>query len=115
MQYQGYELTNEGTITSPGKFEGEMFFILNIWDMAMDGMLDEEYEDSSEEDDYCDNSTCFYTCAVDQELIDELSKDLAPELQQILVNNLKGVKNIVLYEDDNGFIHSNYDYGRYMP
>lgn len=43
---QGLTLDN-GRITSPGKFEGELAYVPFYWDRALDGWADEEGEDGS--------------------------------------------------------------------
>ncbi len=39
-----YELTAQKTIKNPGKFEGEMYYIPIFYEMALDGMADEDTE-----------------------------------------------------------------------
>jgi hypothetical protein len=35
-----YRVNDQGIITSPGKFEGEMLYVPYLWDMAMEGFTD---------------------------------------------------------------------------
>lgn len=37
VREQGYEINDRGTITSPGKFEGEPWFVVALWDCVMEG------------------------------------------------------------------------------
>lgn len=37
VREQGYEISERGTIENPGKFEGEPWFVVSLWDAALDG------------------------------------------------------------------------------
>jgi len=76
---QDYEV-KDGRITSPGKYEGEPVWVPAYWDAAMCGCADDE-----------ENGAVSFT-------IDADDVALWPELS--------GVERIVLWQDEQGFVHS---------
>ena len=62
----GYECDEQGRITSPGKFEGEMYYIPYFYDIAIQG--DGEW-------DYEDGTVTVQIEACDRELFPELPAD----------------------------------------
>jgi len=77
----GYKIDRDyGIISTPGKFKGEMYFVPYFWDMALEGDFD---EDTGE-------IFTFHITPSDRAFIPDL----------------KGAKKIELYEDGQGFIHS---------
>lgn len=76
-----YEVEN-GIIKSPGKFEGEMHYVPQLWDMCLAG----EYDDKLPNGDY--------VLLVDDEL-----RSIAPEIDV-------DTYAIVLWESEHGFIYA---------
>lgn len=74
-----YTVNENGIITSPGKFEGEMYYAIHYWDLVTDGF--------SFSDD--DGISIFY--------LDDTDITEYPELQD--------AKTIKMWEDDIGFVH----------
>lgn len=81
----GYTINERGTITSPGKFEGEPWWAVALWEMALEGFAD----DTLDEDD--GGPTDLFT--VDEELIERFA----------LPADWEG-HTIGVYEDDFGFV-----------
>ena len=76
-----YTLNEHGTITDPGKFEGEMYYVPYLWFEIM------------EDDNGPDGDEKIFNLESDDEL-----KGLIPEL--------KDVTMITLWEDNHGFVNS---------
>jgi hypothetical protein len=80
----GYKTDDMGRITSPGKFEGEMYYIPELWDLVLEGGADEEIGDYP----------TYAVFVVDADLLKKY-----PEIT-------REVAELWLYEDDNGFVRS---------
>jgi hypothetical protein len=80
-----YEVDKHGIIHTPGKFEGEMYYVSHFYDEMMGGAYDDEVVDTDD---------TVYTLF-----------NIAPEDVQKFPE-LKGTKNLVLWESDSGFVNS---------
>ena len=78
-----YDVNAQGTITSPGKFEGEQYYIVYYYDVGMNGMADED-----------DGQNWLFT--------------LGPEDYKKFPE-LKGHKNIIISGSDQGFEYAELD------
>lgn len=81
-----YDVTSHGTISSPGKFEGECPVVVALWDLTME---------SGEDEIVYDGDTPVSIFVVDDEL-----REAFPETA--------GTYAIALYESDQGFVMSIY-------
>jgi hypothetical protein len=77
-----YTLSEKGTILSPGKFEGEMWYTVALWDLVLDGFSN--YLGS-------DNVEWFN---IDQDLVEDL------DLEHSDIG-----KYLAVFEDGNGFVY----------
>jgi hypothetical protein len=73
-------------VKGPGKFEGEPIFVPALWDIVLNGFADNEYYST-------DDDITVSAIEIDDEL-----RAAWPEL--------KDVRVVELYEDDNGFVRS---------
>ncbi len=85
IENQGYKLTPHGRVTSPGKFEGEPWWIVALWDRALDGFANATTDDG-------DVTFSHFYVDSDQELA-EVSGIATDRPREILV-----------WEDENGFV-----------
>ena len=81
---QQYDINENGVITSPGKFEGEMYYAVSYWGDALDGF--------PSRDEICDDGTLVAIF----DLFEQDYKDY-PELSD--------VTELRIWEDSNGFVH----------
>ena len=81
-QLEQYQI-RDGLIASPGKFEGEPLYVPFLWDAIMNG--------GGEPVGTCKNDNA------EQVSIDTHDQRIFPELQ--------GVQAVILWEDDQGFVH----------
>jgi hypothetical protein len=79
-----YSINENGVITSPGKFEGEMYYAVSFWGEALDGF--------SSNDEYLEDGTVVAVF----ELCQEDYKNF-PELE--------GNTFLRIWEDEQGFVH----------
>jgi len=79
-----YNLNENGVITSPGKFEGEMYYAVHFWNMTLDGFCDR--------DEMLDDGTLVAIYDIGQ-----IDYDDYPELE--------GNTELTIFEDDNGFVY----------
>lgn len=79
-----YLIDDNGVITSPGKFEGEMYYAVHYWGIALDGFADRH--------ELYDNG---YMIAIFD--LGEIDYDDYPELE--------GMTELRVWEDDNGFVY----------
>lgn len=84
MNRNGYDISEHGTIQNPGKFEGEMHYVPELWNKALEGGSDYTL--------YDDLDTCYDVFIVNNE--DRTLYDLSPDIYAL-----------VLHEDDNGFVY----------
>ena len=80
-----YDVNENGIITSPGKFEGNMDYTVYFWDIYMDG---------GDNPCYDENDIYLSQFKIDKDDITEF-----PELKDDLG------KFIYLWEDNNGFVY----------
>lgn len=75
-----YGLDDRGRVTSPGKFEGEPWYVVSLWDLVLEGLHDTEIGDSA---------------------LFLLSHDLTWAVDDYP----PGASHIAVWEDPNGFVH----------
>lgn len=80
---QEYKILNN-KIVSPGKFEGEMYYVPHYWGNALDGFADESHNNGEQE------IAIFHLNAGDVENFPEL----------------EGIQVLEVWEDRQGFVHS---------
>ncbi len=85
-----YDVNDQGTITSPGKFEGEQAYVVALWDLVMGGCSDEDVDD---------NGMLVSVFTIDAELI-------AAWPDAFEVNTVRNDAAVLLWESDNGFVNS---------
>lgn len=73
-----YKVSEQGVITTPGKFEGEMVYVPHFWDVFLDGGADRD----------------------DGKVI---GFDVTPEDRKEFPE-LKGRRTVKLYQRDDGFV-----------
>ena len=83
-----YDVNEQGIITSPGKFEGEMIYIPYYWDMALEGFSDDTLWDDDVQ--------------IDRFVIGTEDTREFPELQGFQAYVIE------LWELDNGFVHGQF-------
>ena len=86
-EYMGYKINGHGIITSPGKFEGEMYYIPYYWEGWLNGFTDYEYQDND-------------GVLISEFHIDHSDIERFPELKNIAV--------LELWESNDGFVYSNH-------
>ena len=86
---KAYDVNEQGVITSPGKFEGEMLYVPYFWDHVMSGMGE------SFPDDNGTQTEAFCIIPEDAEEFTELADDVG--------------RYLYLWEDSQGFIHTEMD------
>ncbi len=79
-----YEVSADGLIESPGKFEGGLLYVPYFWEQGLDGGSDEDRELFSDED---------------RELFSDEDRELFPELGDTY--------GLSLSEDSNGLVYVN--------
>lgn len=94
-----YTLTDRGTVASPGKFEGEMWYVVALWDLILDGGCDLETGD--------ENPVSWFR--VDSNLTDTLVSETmtaadAGETVGAFVERYPVGSYFGLYEDSQGFV-----------
>lgn len=97
MDENEYTVSEHGTITNPGKFEGQPAWVPKAWEMALLGTWEQEGS--------VDTGMHYCYTEADQELIDELGLD--PDTHCV-----------VIMTDDQGFVygetHNAEDYERFL-
>jgi hypothetical protein len=78
-----YKVDSHGVIRSPGKFEGEMYYVPYYWDIGMNGLADED-----------DGTNWLFN-------LDTEDYKRFPEL--------KGSKTLILYSSEQGFAYAELD------
>ena len=78
-------------IRDPGKFEGEPSFVPELWDMVMDGGMDDEFYDG-------DKPVAVFM--IDNELRTKFPAAFGPD------GSYSVAYAILLYEDSQGFVNS---------
>lgn len=87
-----YDLGEDGRVTSPGKFEGEPWWTVALWDSVMNGFYD---DDTGSDGDYT------HWFRIDDELRAVFG-----------VDSFNGGKWVTVWERDDGFVcHDLPDYG----
>jgi hypothetical protein len=78
-----YQINENGVITSPGKFEGEMYYAVYFWNASLEGM--------------CDDTIWWSDTEVSVFNVNETDKVGMPELND--------VETVKVWEDEQGFVH----------
>jgi hypothetical protein len=76
----GYTIDANGIVTSPGKFEGEPEFVVHYWELGLEGSADSDDEGKFTFKLGIDDAVGYH-------------------------NKLQAGDTLVLWEDDNGFVH----------
>lgn len=90
-----YTITTRGTIGNPGKFEGEPWYAVALWDSVLNGFSDTETGDS----DAGDLTAWFH---VDAELVDAFTSNAAE--REAFAAEYPAGSWIGVWEDSNGFV-----------
>jgi hypothetical protein len=78
-----YQIDENGVITSPGKFEREMYYAVSFWGDALDGFSNSE--------EYLEDGTVV--------AVFEINKPEIEEFPELIGNTI-----LKIWEDDNGFV-----------
>lgn len=95
VEAMGYAIDDLGRVANPGKFEGEHWSTIALWDVVMNGFQDETFYDE-------DDSPLDVIALKDEDRITLELPDLQGE------SNMETITHVLLWENESGFVQSDW-------